>query len=76
MCLDVKNFYFGTPIDSFEYTRIPIKLIPQEIIAEYNLISLVSDGHVYVEVQKGMYGLPQGGILANQILSHHLAIHG
>jgi hypothetical protein len=76
MCLDVKSFYLGTPMDSFEYMRIPLKLIPQEIIAEYNLLSLVSDGHVYVEVQKGMYGLPQAGILANQLLARRLAIHG
>jgi hypothetical protein len=45
ICLDVKNFHLGTPMDYFEYMRIPIKLIPQD-----NLISLVSDGHVYVEV--------------------------
>jgi hypothetical protein len=36
---------------------------------------LVSDGHVYVEVQKGMYGLPQAGIIANQLLAHRLATH-
>jgi hypothetical protein len=67
----------GTPMDSSEYMRIPIKLIPQEIIADYNLLSLVSDGHVYSEVQKGMYGLPQTGILANQLLAHRLVvIHG
>jgi hypothetical protein len=34
MCLDVKNFYLGTPMDSFEYIRIPIKFISQEIIDE------------------------------------------
>jgi hypothetical protein len=45
-------------MESFEYMGIPIKLIPQEIIAEHNLLSLVSDGHVYIEVPKGMYGLP------------------
>jgi hypothetical protein len=33
MCLDVKNCYMGTPMDSFEYMRIPINLIPQEINA-------------------------------------------
>jgi hypothetical protein len=32
MCLNLKNFYLGTPMDSFEYMRIPIKLIPHEII--------------------------------------------
>jgi hypothetical protein len=76
MCLDVKNFYLGTPMDSFEYMRIPIKLTPQEIIVQYNLLPLVSDGHVYIEVQKGMYGLSQSGILANQLRARHLAIHG
>jgi hypothetical protein len=76
MCLDVKNFYLGTPMDTFEYMRIPIKLIPHEIIEQYNLLPLVSNGHVYIEVQKGMYNLPQAGILANQLLARRLAIHG
>jgi hypothetical protein len=76
MCLDVNNFYLGTPMDSCEYMRIPIKLIPQETITEYNLLSLVSDGHVYIEVQKCMYGLPHAGILVNQLLARRLAIHG
>jgi hypothetical protein len=35
-----------------------------------------SDGQVYIEVQKGMYGLPQAEILANQLLARRLAIHG
>jgi hypothetical protein len=76
MCLDVKNVYLGTPMDSFEYMRIPIKRIPQEIIDHYNLLPLVSYGHVYIELQKGMYGLPQPGILSNQLLARRLAIHG
>jgi hypothetical protein len=76
MCLDVNNFYLGTPMESFEYMRIPIKLILKEVIDQYNLLALVSDGHVYIEVQKGMYGLPQAGILVNQLLAHRLAIHG
>jgi hypothetical protein len=41
-----------------------------------NLLPLVLDGNVYIEVQKGMYGLPQAGILANQLLARRLAIHG
>jgi hypothetical protein len=76
MCLDVKNFYLGTPMDLFEYMRIPIELIPQEIVTEENLMPLVSDGHVDIEVQKDMYGLPQAGIIANQLLARRLAIHG
>jgi hypothetical protein len=76
MCLYAKNFYLGTPMDSFEYMHIHIKLTPQEIISEYNLLSLVSNGHVHIEVQTGMYGLPQAGIIANQILARRLAING
>jgi hypothetical protein len=54
MCLDVKNFFLGTPMDTFEYMRISTKLILHEIIEQYNLLPLVYDGHVYIEVQKGM----------------------
>jgi hypothetical protein len=76
MCLDVKKNYLCTPMDTFEYMRIPTKLIPHEIIEQYNLPPLVSDGHVYIEVQKGMYGMPQTGILSNQLLARRIAIHG
>jgi hypothetical protein len=76
MCLDVKNFYLGTPMEHFEYLCIPIKLIPLEIITQYTLPPLVSDGHIYIEVQKGMYGLPQADILANLLLAKRLAPHG
>jgi hypothetical protein len=55
MCLDVNMFYLGTPMEHFEYLRIPIKLIPFEIITQYAPLPLVSDGHIYIEVQKGMY---------------------
>jgi hypothetical protein len=56
--------------------HIPTKLIPLKLIPEYNLLSLVSDGHVDIEVQKGMYGFPQAGILSNRLIARRLAIHG
>ena len=34
------------------------------------------NGFVYMEIQKGMYGLPQAGILANKLLEERLAKHG
>jgi hypothetical protein len=76
MCLDVNNFYLVTPMDSFEYKRIPIKLTPQEIIVQCKTIPLLSDGNVYIEVKRFMYGLPQAGILSNQLLARSLDIHG
>ncbi len=51
MVLDVKNFYYGTPMERYEYMKLPIKLIPPEIIAQYNLLALVSDGYVYMEIR-------------------------
>jgi hypothetical protein len=76
MCLDVNNFYLGTSMEHFEYLRIPIQLIPLEIITQHALLPLVSDGHIFLEVQKGIYGLPQAGILANLLLAKRLAPHG
>jgi hypothetical protein len=40
------------------------------------LIELAQDGKVYVEIQKGMYGLPQAGILTNELLQRNLAKDG
>ena len=53
---DVKNFYLNTPLDRYEYMRMPIKLIPQEFIDMYNLTAKVKNGYVYIEIQKGMHG--------------------
>jgi hypothetical protein len=76
MCCDVKNFYLCTPMERYEYMWLPIALIPQEIIDTYNLFNLVHNGYVYIDICKGMYGLPQAGILANKLLTKRLAIAG
>ena len=47
--------------------RIPLKIIPQLIIDAYNLVTLVDkQGWIYMRIEKGMYGLKQAGIIANQ----------
>ena len=28
MTLDIKDYYYGTPMDNFEYVQIPLVLIP------------------------------------------------
>jgi hypothetical protein len=38
--------------------------------------SKVHNGYLYVDVRKGMYGLPQAGVLANVLLEKRLAKHG
>ena len=76
MTLDVKNFYLNTPMARLEYVRINIDHVLQEIIDEYKLKDKVFDGYIYVEIQKGMYGLPQADILAQQLLEERLNKHG
>lgn len=77
MVMDAKNFYLGTPMPYHEFMRVHRSQIPQEIIDEYNLEQLfTADGWVYIRIEKGMYGLPQAGILANQLLQQRLAKHG
>jgi hypothetical protein len=76
MSMDIKNYYLGTPLERYEYVRIPISIVPDDIMNEYNLHSLVHKGYLYVEVRKGMYGLPQYGLLAIILISKRLAKHG
>ena len=69
MTLDVKNFYLNTPMKRYKYVWIKLTDIPDKVIDKYNLKDKVDDdGYVYVDVQKGMYGLPQVGILAQELL--------
>ena len=64
-------------MDRYEYMRIPINMIPDVNMEEYNLRPLFHKGFVYVEIHRGMYGLPQqAGRLANNQLIKHLAPHG
>ena len=37
---------------------------------------MVENGHVYIEISKGVYRLPQAGILANDLLKKRLLPHG
>ena len=37
--------------------------IPENVIEKYELRSNEEDVQVYVEIKKGVYGLPQAGIL-------------
>jgi hypothetical protein len=73
---DIKNMYFETPLGRFECMKMPIALIPADIIAHTNLNKKVLDKYVYMEIRKGMYGLPQAEIFTNKLLKKHLAFHG
>jgi hypothetical protein len=57
MMLDIKNYYLGTPLPKYEYIRLPLSIIPDEIITKYNLRAISVGGWVYLVIRKGMYGL-------------------
>ena len=41
---DLKDFYLGTKLKRPEFMRLPLKIIPKEIVDAYNLKSLATDG--------------------------------
>eukprot|EP00804_Cyclotella_cryptica_P005330 CCRYP_020410-RA/>CCRYP_020410-RA protein AED:0.19 eAED:0.19 QI:0/-1/0/1/-1/1/1/0/760 len=77
MTIDIKDFYLNTPMARPEFMRLKLADIPEEFIILYNLRQLATpDGYIYVRVQKGMYGLPQVGIIAQQLLKTRLVANG
>ena len=75
-CLDVSNFYLETPMEEYEYTKMPLSIFPEWTIKQYNLREKALKGFVYWEIRKAIYGLPQAGILANKQVKKHLAPAG
>jgi hypothetical protein len=73
MMMDIKNYYLGTPLPRFEYMKMLLSRFPEDIVQKYNLKALAVNGWVYIEIRKGMYGLKQAGLLANQLLQTRLA---
>jgi hypothetical protein len=76
MMMAIKNYYIGTPMPRFEYMKMLLSRFPEEIVQKYNLNALAADGWVYIESRKGMYGLKQAVLLANQLLQTRLAPFG
>ena len=70
MTIDIKDFYLMTPMDRPKYFRMKLEFFPHKIIEQYGLESKVDKkGYVFCEVNRGMYGLPQAGKLAQDQLS-------
>ena len=57
MTADPGNVYLATPMETKEYLRIPVTLIPQEFMDMYKLHEKVKNWYVYCEIVQGMYGL-------------------
>jgi hypothetical protein len=71
MMMDIKKW--GMPLSRYEYLRMLLSIFPEEIIDKNNLMEKTLDGWVYIEIRKGMCGLKQAGLLANQLFKKRLA---
>ena len=77
MTMDIKDFYLNTPMARYKYMRLCITNMPEDVIEHYNLRDKATpNGYVYCKIQKGMYGLPQAGIIVQQLLEERLKKHG
>ena len=57
--------------------QIHIRLITPDIIIRYKLNNISDkNGWIYMEIIRVMYGLPQAGILANNLPAQRLGNHG
>jgi hypothetical protein len=66
---DIKNFYLDMPMVDPEYVHIKITGIPKEFILKYGHAGKEDHNKwIYFEIQCDSYGLPQDGILANDLL--------
>ena len=60
-------------MEQYEYFRMKLELFPEDIIEEYDLKNKAdANGNVHCEVRRGMYGLPQAGIIVQELLEKRL----
>jgi hypothetical protein len=77
MTMDISTFYLMTPLYRAKFIQIKISDIPDEVIREYKLREKATkNGSIYIRAKRGMYSLPQAGLLANELLKKYLNKHG
>jgi hypothetical protein len=77
MTMNISNFYLMTPLHNAKFIRIKLSDIPDIVIREYKLREkAIKNRSIYIRAKRGMYGLPQAGLLANELLKKCLNKHG
>ena len=57
--------------------RLKLSDLPEDFVERYNLKPKADkNGQIYVEIRRGIYGLPQAGLLAQQLLEERLNAEG
>jgi hypothetical protein len=77
MTMNISNFYLMRPLYRAEFIRIKLSDIPNEVINKYKLRDKATkNGSIYIRAKHSMYGFPQAGLLANELLKKCLNKHG
>ena len=77
MTLDIFKKNLNTPLARYEYLKLKLSNLPEDVIEQYGLkYKTASEAYVYVEIRKGIYGLPQEGLLAQELLEQRLQKQG
>ena len=73
MTMDISNFYLMLPLHRPKFIRMKLSDIPNKVINKYKLRDKATpDGSAYIKAKRGMYGLPQAGLLVNELLKRRL----
>jgi hypothetical protein len=74
--MDIKNFYLCMPMMRYEPMQLKLSDLPEDVIAHYHLLNIATpNGYIYYKTRQGMYGLPQVGIIAQELLANRLKEH-
>ena len=69
MTINIIFFYLNIPLARYNYLRLKLINLPEGVIGKYGLQDKATrNSFVYVEILKGMYVLPQSGLLAQELL--------
>jgi hypothetical protein len=74
--IDIKDFYLNTTLDDSEYMWMNLRTIPHEYRIKLGLTQLQPNNSILWKIDKGLYGIPQAGRLAQKELVAHLANSG
>jgi hypothetical protein len=76
MTMDMSNFYLMIPLHHAEFIRSKLSDIPNEVVNEYKLREKATkNSSIYIRAKCSMYGLPQAGLLTNELLKKCLNKH-
>jgi hypothetical protein len=75
--IDIKNFFLCTPMKRYKYMQFKLSDMLDDIFAYYHLCHIATPNwYVYCNIRQGMYGLPQVGIIAQELMVKRLNEHG